>query len=103
MNPDTTVLPGLEIMVDRTPRWKFPWQQAPLAACPQQIEDGIDDATKVGGARTPAWPRRRQNRCDPGPSRRQSGRYCRIGRSSYRTRVADERSFKTDVNFSNTL
>jgi hypothetical protein len=27
----------------------------------------------------------------------------RIGCSSYRTRVADERSFKTDVNFSNTL
>jgi hypothetical protein len=31
--------------------------------------DGVEDGTKVGGARSPEWSRRRQNRANPGPSR----------------------------------
>src|SRR6266436_5395021 len=32
-------------------------------------QDGVEDGTKVGGARSPDWSRRRQNRANPGPSR----------------------------------
>ena len=32
--PRTGVSPGLKVMVDRATRWKFAWQQSPLAACP---------------------------------------------------------------------
>jgi len=42
-------------------RWKFACQQSPLAACPQEVKDGVEDGTKVGGARSPDWSRRRQN------------------------------------------
>src|SRR6202011_3414071 len=69
MDPHTGVLPGLKVMVDRAKRWKFAWQQSPLAASPQEVKDGVEDGTKVGGARSPARSRRRQNRGNPGPSR----------------------------------
>src|SRR5271166_3239666 len=62
MDPHTGVLPGLKVMVDRAKRWKFAWQQSPLAASPQEVKDGVEDGTKVGGARSPARSRRRQNR-----------------------------------------
>jgi hypothetical protein len=71
MDPHTGVLPGLKVMVDRATRWKFAWQQSPLAACPQEVKDGVEDGTKVGGARSPARTSRRQNRGNPGP--------CRVG------------------------
>ena len=35
-------------MVDRAKRWKFAWQQSPLAASPQEVKDGVEDGTKVG-------------------------------------------------------
>src|SRR5271165_7396791 len=54
MNPRTGVLPGLKVTVDRAKRWKFAWQQSPLAASPQEVKDGVEDGTKVGGARSPA-------------------------------------------------
>src|SRR5258708_3213518 len=65
MDPHTGVLPGLKVMVDRAARWKFAWQQSPLAACPQEVKDGVENGTKVGGARSPA----RQNWRNPGPRR----------------------------------
>src|ERR1700726_2474672 len=37
MQPHTGVLPGLKVMVDRAKRWKFAWQQSPLAASPQEV------------------------------------------------------------------
>src|SRR6202521_4840115 len=103
MDPHTGVLQGLKVMVDRAPRWKFAWQQSPLAASPQEVKDGVEDGTKVGGARSPARSRRRQNRGNPGP--------CRVGQvgvvesSAHRTGPfgPDQRSFKKDGNFSNTL
>src|SRR5271166_3748 len=36
---------------------------------PQEVKDGVEDGTKVGDARPPARPRRRQNRGNPGPRR----------------------------------
>src|SRR6202011_3560078 len=69
MDPHTGVLPGLKVMVDRATRWKFAWQQSPLAACPQEVKDGVEDGTKVGGARSPTWSRRRQNRRNKSPRR----------------------------------
>src|SRR5580693_3809051 len=69
MDPHTGVLPGLKVMVDRAARWKFAWQQSPLAACPQEVKDGVEDGTKVGGARSPAQSRRLQNGRNPGPRR----------------------------------
>ena len=56
-------------MVDRAARWKFSWQQSPLAACPQEVKDGVEDGTKVGGTRSAARSRRRQNWRNPGPRR----------------------------------
>jgi integrase len=50
-----------------------------------------------------ARPHRGQNRRNPGPSPRQSGRCHRSECSSYCACGADERLFKIDVNFSNTL
>jgi len=41
-------------MVDRSARWKISWQQSPLAACPQEVKDGVEDGTKVGGTRSAA-------------------------------------------------
>src|ERR1700688_1656001 len=69
MDPHTGVLPGLKVMVDRAARWIFAWQQSPLAACPQEVKDGVEDGTKVGGARSPARSRRRQNRRNKSPRR----------------------------------
>ena len=69
MDPHTGVLPGLKVMLDRAARWKFARQQSPLAACPQEVKDGVEDGTKVGGARSPARSRRRQNRRNKSPRR----------------------------------
>src|SRR6266436_7537065 len=69
MDPHTGALPGSKVMVDRATRRKFAWQQSPLAACPQEVKDGVEDGTKVGGARSPDGSRRRQNWANPGPSR----------------------------------
>src|SRR6266478_6671368 len=69
MYPRTGVSPGLKVMVDRATRWKFSWQQSPLAACPQEVKDGVEDGTKVGGARSAARSSRRQNWDNPGPRR----------------------------------
>src|SRR6202035_324459 len=103
MDPHTGVLPGLKVMVDRAARWIFAWQQSPLAACPQEVKDGVEDGTKVGWCAVarpvapPAEPAQQK------PTPRQSGRCRRIECSSYRPFGPDKRSFKTDVNFSNTL
>src|SRR5271157_2880720 len=103
MDPHTGVLPGLKVMVDRATRWKFAWQQSPLAACPQEVKDGVEDGTKVGGARSPARSRRWQNRRNKSP--RRVGQVGVVESSAHRTGPfePDQRSFKTDVNFSNTL
>src|SRR5260370_19919701 len=69
MDPRRGVSAGLKVMVDRATRWKFAWQQSPLAACPQEVKDGVEDGTKVGGTRSPAWARRRQNWCNKSPRR----------------------------------
>src|ERR1700720_1668943 len=103
MDPHTGVLPGLKVMVDRAARWKFSWQQSPLAACLQEVKDGVKDGTKVGGTRSAARSRRRQNWRNPGPPPRWSGRCRRIESASYGPFGPDQRSFKTDVNFSSTL
>src|SRR4029077_17004400 len=69
MDPHTGVLPGLKVMVDRAIRWKLAGQQSPLAASPQEVKDGVEDGTKFGGARSPTWSRRRQNRRNKSPRR----------------------------------
>jgi hypothetical protein len=69
MDPHPGVMPGLKVMVDHATGWKFAWQHSPLAACPQEVKDGVEDGTKVGGSRSPALSRRRQNRGNPGPRR----------------------------------
>src|ERR1700675_734946 len=69
MDPRTGVSPGLKVMVDRATRRKFAWQQSPLAACPQEAKDGVEDGTKVGGTRSPARARQRQNWCNKSPRR----------------------------------
>ena len=103
MDPHTGVLPGLKVMVDRATRWKLAWQQSPLAACPQEVKDGVEYGTKVGGARSPARSRRRQNRRNKSP--RRVGQVGVVESSAHRTGPfePDQHSFKTDVNFSNTL
>src|SRR6266436_9686510 len=83
MDPRTGVSPGLKVVVDRATRRKFAWQQSPLAACPQKVKDGVEDGTKVGSARSPARPRGRQNRRNPGPSR--VGQISVIEASAHRT------------------
>src|SRR5271157_1865605 len=69
MDPHTGVLPSLKVMVDRSARWNFAWQQSPLASCPQELTAGVEDGTKVGGARSPTRSCRRQNWRNPGPRR----------------------------------
>src|SRR5271165_1296884 len=103
MDPHTGILPGLKVMVDRAARWKFSWQQSPLAACPQEVKDGVEDGTKVGGARSATRSRRRQNWRNPGP--RRVGQVGVVESRVHRTGPFGpvQRSFKTDVNFSNTL
>src|SRR6202790_4324361 len=79
MDPRTGVSPGLKVMVDRATRWKFAWQQSPLAACPQKEKDGVEDGTKVGGARA----RRRTKR--PNKSPRRVGQVGVVESSAHRT------------------
>jgi hypothetical protein len=84
---------------DRAARWKFAWQLSPLAACPQKVKDDVEDGMEVGGERS----RSRQNRGNPGP--RRVGQFGVAESSAHRTVPfgPDERSFKKDNNFSNTL
>src|SRR6266436_6725982 len=105
MDRRTGVSPGLKVMVDRATRWKFAWQQSPLAACPQKVKDGVEDGTKVGGSRSPARSRRRQNWRNKSPRCvvHVGGVESSAHRTSYGPSGPDQRSFKTDVNFSNTL
>src|SRR5271157_4837419 len=103
MDPHTGVLPGLKVMVDRAARWKFAWQQSPLAACPQEVKDGVEDGTKVGGARSPARSRRRQDWRNKSPRRVGQVGVIESECSSYGPSGPDQRSFKADANFSNTL
>src|SRR5580700_6229993 len=103
MDPHTGVLPGLKVMVDRAARWKFSWQQSPLAACPQEVKDGVEDGTKVGGARSAARSPPPAELAQPGPTPRWSGRGRRIKSASSAPFGPGQRSYKTDVNFSNTL
>ena len=60
-------------------------------------------ARRLGGARSPARSRRRQNRGNPGP--RRVGQVGVVESSAHRTVPfgPDQRSFKTDGNFSNIL
>src|ERR1700726_2803791 len=92
----------LEVMVDRATRWKFAWQQSPLAACPQEVKDGVEDGTKVGGARSPARSRRRKNWGNKSPRciGQVGGVESSVHRTSYGPSGLDQRSFKTHVNFS---
>jgi|SRR5580704_8442359 hypothetical protein len=102
MDPHTGALPGLKVIADRATRWKLAWQQSPLAACPQEVKDGVEDGTKVVVlGRPPGRAAGRTGVIPPMP--RRSGRCRRIERSSYGPFGPDQRSFKTDVNFSNTL
>src|SRR5580704_1344446 len=103
MDPHTGVLPGLKVMVDRAPRWKFAWQQSPLAACPHEVKDGVEDGTKVGGSRSARPDEPPAEPGQPRPMPRRSGRYRRMECSSYALFGPGQRSFKTDVNFSSTL
>src|SRR5271165_6162845 len=68
-------------------------------SCPQEVKDGVEDGTKVGGARS----RRRQNRRNKSP--RGVGQVGVVESSAHRTVPfgPDQPSFKTDSNFSNTL
>ena len=95
----------LESMVDRATRRKFAWQQSPLAACPQKVKDGVEDGTKVGGSRSPARSRSRQNWRNKSPRCvvHVGGVESSAHRTSYGPSGPDQRSFKTDFNFSNTL
>jgi hypothetical protein len=103
MDPNTGVLPGSQVMVDRATRRKFAWEQSPLAACPQEVKDGVEDGTKVGGARSPDWSRRRQNRANPGP--RRVGHVGVVESSVFIVRSLWPGSalLQDDVDFSNTL
>src|SRR6266436_6487623 len=105
MDPRTGVSPGLKVMVDRATRRKFARQQSPLAACPQKVKDGVEDGTKVGGSRSPARSRSRQNWRNKSPRCvvHVGGVESSAHRTSYGPSGPDQRSFKTDVNFSNTL
>src|SRR6266446_8817971 len=105
MDPRTGVSPGLKVMVNRATRRKFAWQQSPLAACPQKVKDGVEDGTKVGGSRSHARSRSRQNWRNKSPRCvvHVGGVESSAHRTSYGPSGPDQRSFKTDVNFSNTL
>jgi hypothetical protein len=90
-------------MVDRAARWKFSWQQSPLAACPQEVKDGVKGRHEgwwyaVGRPVAPP-----AELAEPGLTPRWSGRCRRIVSASYGPFGPGQRSFKTDVNFSNTL
>src|SRR5271163_1674625 len=69
MNPHTGTLPGSESNGRPCFTVEIEWQQSPLATCPQEVKDGVEGATKVGGARSPARSRRRQNRRNKSPRR----------------------------------
>src|SRR5271165_5044795 len=99
MDPHTGVLPSLKVMVDRSARWKFAWQQSPLAACPQEVKDGVEDGTKVGWCAVahPVAPPAELAQSRPTP--RWSGRCRRIESASHGPFGPGQRSFKTDVNF----
>jgi hypothetical protein len=88
---------SLKVVVDRATRWRFAWQQSPLAAFPQKVKDGVEDGAKVGGARSPARSRRRQNWRNKSP--RRVGQVGVVESSAHRSVSfdPDHRSFKTHV------
>src|SRR5271166_3869672 len=98
MDPRTGVSPGLKVMVDRATRWKFAWQQSPLAVSPQEVKDGVRGRHEVwwcAVARPLAPP------AEPGQPKstpRWSGR-CRNRECIVQSFGPGQRSFKTDVNF----
>ena len=99
MDPHAGPLPTLKAMVDRATGWKFAWQHSPLAACPQEVKDGVEDGTKVGGSRSPRLVAPAAEPGQPRPTPRRSGRCRRIECSSYGPFGPDQRSFKKDANF----
>ena len=70
------VPPLVEVAPDGAPGREVLGQVTPLAAGPQQVEDGIDDVPKVGRARPPAGVDR-QVGLDQGPLR--VGDVARVG------------------------
>src|ERR1700730_3815270 len=98
MDPHTGVLPGLKVMVDRAARWKFSWQQSPLAACPQEEKKALRTARRLVVRGRP--PGRTAGRTDATrPTPRWSGRCRKIESASYGPFGPGQHSFKTDVNF----
>jgi hypothetical protein len=67
--PDACTAPGPEIMVDRLVGRKLFREQAPLAAAPQHVEDGMDHLAHVGRARATTALGRGNERCQEGPFR----------------------------------
>ena len=60
----------------RCPHRIFTWQQSPLAAGAQQIEDGVEYGAQIGGSRPATRSCRRQQTSDSLP--RRTGNICRI-------------------------
>lgn len=52
--PDASATPRAKIVEDRRPGTIFTWHIAPGAARPQEIEDAIEDPTKVDATGTPS-------------------------------------------------
>jgi len=61
------VLPAPEVMINRAPHGKLPWQKPPLAACSQQIEDRIQYCTNIRRARSATGQRSRKKGRDKFP------------------------------------
>src|SRR5271166_5576195 len=102
MDSHTGVLPGLKVMVDRAARWNFSWQQSPLAACPQEVKMALRTARRlVVRGRPPGRATGRTGATRAAP--RWSGRFRKMESASYGPFGPGQPSFKTDVNFSNTI
>jgi hypothetical protein len=67
--PDACTSPGPEIMVDGLVGRKLSREQAPLAAAPQHVEDGIEHLAHIGRARATTGFGRGNERCQEGPFR----------------------------------
>src|SRR5262249_35600462 len=74
------VPPLVEVPPDRTLGREVPGEVAPLAAGPQDVEDGIDDIPEVGLSRPPAEVDRKV-RLDPGAL--PAGHVARVGLRSH--------------------
>src|SRR5665213_3485321 len=67
--PHALLLPAAKIVIDRLPRWQIMWQQPPCGACPQKVEDGVDQFARRRLSRPPAGSRIRDQRRDQLPLR----------------------------------